>query len=84
MHVIHVFNFTLLRFVRFWRAWLVQVKKQLFGIDNKGMGSEVAVKNELRRTIKVWYGVRYRCAFYLPKKSPQEGSWPLFYVRHFW
>ena len=30
-----------------------QVKKQLFGIDNKGMSAEVAVKNELRRTIKV-------------------------------
>ncbi|CAM9657059.1 unnamed protein product, partial [Ectocarpus sp. 8 AP-2014] len=27
------------------------VKKQLFGLDNRGMGSEVAVKNELRRTI---------------------------------
>jgi len=30
-----------------------QVKKQLFGLDNKGLGSEVAVKNELRRTIQV-------------------------------
>ncbi|CAM9631727.1 unnamed protein product, partial [Hapterophycus canaliculatus] len=28
------------------------VKKQLFGIDNSGFGAEVAVKNELRRTIK--------------------------------
>ncbi|CAN0074334.1 unnamed protein product, partial [Laminaria digitata] len=28
------------------------VKKQLFGLDNRGMGAEVAVKNELRRTIK--------------------------------
>lgn len=32
------------------------MKKQLFGIDNKSMGAEVAVKNELRRTIKVGYG----------------------------
>lgn len=33
---------------------LDQVKKQLFGLDNRGIGSDVAVKNELRRTIKVW------------------------------
>lgn len=30
-----------------------QVKKQLFGLDNRGIGSDVAMKNELRRTIKV-------------------------------
>ena len=43
-----------------------QVKKQLFGLDNRGMGAEVAVKNELRRTIKVsttWIYVGIRTAY---------------------
>ena len=32
-----------------------QVKKQLFGLDKRGMGVEVAMKNELRRTIMVGF-----------------------------
>lgn len=31
----------------------MQVKKQLFALDNRSIGADVAVKNELRRTIKV-------------------------------
>lgn len=40
-----------------------QVKKQLFGLDKRGMGVEVAMKNELRRTIMV--GLDCACVAFL-------------------
>lgn len=47
------------------------MKKQLFGLDNRGLGSEVAVKNELRRTIKV--GAR-ACLAHPVRRAPKTGS----------
>ena len=40
-------------FISLYLALVGQVKKQLFGLDKRGMGVEVAMKNELRRTIMV-------------------------------
>ena len=54
------FAFTLFFVFFLFVSWFChQVKKQLFGLDNRGMGAEVAVKNELRRTILVraWVAV---------------------------